>query len=344
MRENSRQGKRRTTSDAQTQSHERSHVPSHVPSETRSQARSQAPSTSGPRTTVPTREAPVRSGPASGSRAPGAPAGGRAPVPDGIVETRTAPVPSVPRPGEPRPRVSRAAAAAAGSGVAYHGGPLIAHVEVTAFYWGSAWSDPGLSALASQLNRFFADFTAGLPNIGSPLDQLAEYSQGSYVIGRGSFRAPGRFVTPAITPDPGATVDDSAIQKLLPQLLAAFAITPDSGSLFVLFTPPNVTVTMGSSASCKQFCGYHGNAGGIHYAVMPYPCAQGCTGSMSIFDALTVTVSHEICEAVTDPEFNGWWDSTTTGNEIGDFCAWTPKHFGPYMIQEEWSNAAGSCV
>jgi hypothetical protein len=144
--------------------------------------------------------------------------------------------------------------------------------------------------------------------------------------------------------DPGSTVDDADIQAALPQWVTAFNLTLDPNSLLFVFTPPNVTVTSSGSASCSSFCGYHGNANGTHYAVMPYPCTQGCTGSLTIFDALTLTASHEISEAITDPEFTGWWDSTNTGNEIGDFCGWTPRQFGPYIVQEEWSNAAGGCV
>src|SRR5437870_2904862 len=55
--------------------------------------------------------------------------------------------------------------------VSYHGGPLIRNVEIFAFYWGSAWSEPGLAGVADNMNAFLTEFARG-----EPMDQLAEYS------------------------------------------------------------------------------------------------------------------------------------------------------------------------
>src|SRR5581483_366782 len=73
---------------------------------------------------------------------------------------------------------------------------------------------------------------------------------------------------------------------------------------------------------------------------------------------LTLNVtSHEHMEAITDPFGNAWFD--TNGAENGDRCAWTfgapvggsgssaynqVIGSGHYMLQLEWSNAAGACV
>jgi hypothetical protein len=83
-----------------------------------------------------------------------------------------------------------------------------------------------------------------------------------------------------------------------------------------------VRAVMGGAASCQAFCGYHSDISSkTFYAVMPYPGCTGCTGELSAFDALTSTSSHELCEAITDPEPGlGWYDDTN--GEIGDICAW----------------------
>jgi hypothetical protein len=77
---------------------------------------------------------------------------------------------------------------------------------------------------------------------------------------------------------------------------------------------------------------------------MPYPDCPGSLGTLSAFDALTSTSSHELCEAVTDPvPGRGWYDY---GNEaeIGDLCAWEAKKVGTYTVQLGWSNKANKCV
>jgi hypothetical protein len=115
-------------------------------------------------------------------------------------------------------------------------------------------------------------------------------------------------------------------------------------TLYFVYVQPGVRVVMGGSASCQAFCGYHNVIGRkIFYAVMPYPGCNGCTGGLSVLDALTSTSSHELCEAITDPiPGEGWYDDAH--GEIGDICAWQTKKIGNYTVQLEWSNRAGQCV
>ncbi|HLG61193.1 MAG TPA: hypothetical protein VKY19_04620 [Ktedonosporobacter sp.] len=111
-----------------------------------------------------------------------------------------------------------------------------------------------------------------------------------------------------------------------------------------LFPPSGTTVSQGGTNSCQTFCGYHDTIiGQIFYAVMPYPDCAGCANNLSVFDALTATSSHELCEAITDPvPGQGWYDQNN--GEIGDICAWQVKQIGDYTVQMEWSNNANSCV
>jgi hypothetical protein len=236
-----------------------------------------------------------------------------------------------------RPEAARPAIAPAAPQLTYRNGPLLTAAEVFTIFWGSAWRQAPQSDFVPRINQFF-DFilTSAL------LDQLAEYSVPGKQISHGK-----RIGTTTLTtPEPGNSVQDSAIQKMLQQEISAGTIlpAPTPNTLYFVMLPPGVQVTQGGGASCQVFCGYHDAINSnIFYAVMPYPGCSGCTGGLTDFDALTSTTSHELCEAITDPiAGQGWYDDSN--GEIGDICAWKTRSLGGYTIQLEWSNKAGSCV
>lgn len=85
---------------------------------------------------------------------------------------------------------------------------------------------------------------------------------------------------------------------------------------------------------------YGGNNWGITYTALPYNSEAGCRGG-------AVTESHELAEAITDPQpFTGWLDRN--GNEIGDKCYGQNGHIrvgrNDFFVQKLWSNRAGRCV
>ena len=230
----------------------------------------------------------------------------------------------------------RTVTAAQSAQLVYNNGPLIAQVEVFTIFWGTGWQQPTIVPLIAQLNSFFDSIlTSAL------MDQLAEYSVPQYKIGHGKRIGTLTLTTPDVT----KTVDDSAIQQFIQAHIAAGKLpAANSNLLYFVFLPSGVTVMQGGSSSCKTFCGYHDAiSNDTFYAVMPFPDCAGCSSNLSTFDALTVTASHELCEAITDPiPGQGWYDNQN--GEIGDICAWQTKKIGQYTVQKEWSNRAGSCV
>jgi hypothetical protein len=232
--------------------------------------------------------------------------------------------------------IRRAAAAAPAARLVYNSGPLLAQAHVFTVFWGLDWEQTSQSPLIAQVNGFF-DFVL----TSSLMDQLAEYSVPQYSIGHGK-----RIGTLTLTdPDVTKSVDDSAIQQMIQQQLAAGKLPKSTANtLYFVFLPSGVTVTQGGSASCQAFCGYHDAISNeVFYAVMPFPDCSGCSSSLATFDALTSIASHELCEAITDPiPGQGWYDDAN--GEIGDICAWQTKKIGQYTVQKEWSNKAGSCV
>ena len=228
-----------------------------------------------------------------------------------------------------------AARVAPAANLTYRNGQLLTAAEVTTIFWGAWWKAAPQSALVGQLNKFFEDIL-----VSALVDQLKEYSVAGKSIGHGS-----RMGTLTIDKPPAATVDDSAIVTMLEAQIAAGSV-PKAGadSLYFIYLPSGLSVTMGGQASCQAFCGYHDvTTKNVYYAVEPYPDCQGCQSSFSVFESLTITSSHELCEAITDPvPAQGWYDDTN--GEIGDICAWQTKTVGSYTVQQEWSNRAGACV
>jgi hypothetical protein len=149
-----------------------------------------------------------------------------------------------------------------------------------------------------------------------------------------------------LSTDPPTTIADSDIQSLIKQEISNDSAVPQptTDSLYFVYLPPGVTISLDGGTSCSNFCGYHKDINGnIFYAVMPYPDCGGCTGARAVTDALTTTSSHELCEAITDPvPGQGWYDDQN--GEIGDICAWKTKQLGTFTVQLEWSNKAGQCI
>lgn len=233
----------------------------------------------------------------------------------------------------------------------YRGGPTIKSVDLVAVFLGDQWTGSQPPKVQhEQITAFLQDIV--------PSSYLID-TCGEYGIGKGTFNSsaflslagqgPGCAVlgfgakTQATT-----SIDDVEIAARLRDAILAGKLPPKTPqTLYVVFVEPGVTVTLKSqnAASCQQFCGYHNSDGlGMFYGVIPYPDCVGCIGSvLDEFKALTSVTTHELAEAVTDPEPGaGWYDDAN--GENGDICAWQTRTQDGYSVQLEWSNAKGRCV
>lgn len=222
----------------------------------------------------------------------------------------------------------------------YNGGPILQNVEVFTIFWGANWASSYVYLkLAEDINDFFTVILKS-----ALIDQLGEYNTQNplYSIGYGTLQ--GTNTISETIPSGGTTISDETIQQTLNKWISSNVVPPVTPNrLYFIYLDNNVKVTLGGSASCTSFCGYHNNVGPAYYAVMPFPGCDGCLGGLSVLDALTATSSHELCEAITDAvPGSGWYD--TNHGEIGDICAWKFKKIGIYNVQQEWSNAIGGCV
>lgn len=231
----------------------------------------------------------------------------------------------------------------------YQGGPVINNVAVETVFLGTAWtSDPTLEQNTTQLDQFFGFVT----NSGY-MDLLGQYGTAQAgAIGHGSYLGQVNIAQDIWG---RSTVSDNAIQnELNSEILSGAIVPPDGNRLLFVFTPPDIVVSQGGSRSNGYpvgFAGYHNSfvdsAGQlVRYAVIPDPIGNDQVAGLSSFQQQTAASSHELAEAVTDPDGTSWWDNTndsTSGYEIGDFADLNTDvlYLNGYAVEELWSNAGG---
>jgi Phosphate-induced protein 1 conserved region len=233
-----------------------------------------------------------------------------------------------------------------GNGITYHGGPVILGTTNVHYIWYGTWSSSDRSILTD-----LAQSIGGSPYFN--INTTYYNGAGTHVSNSVSFAGSAND-----NYSHGTSLSDSAIQSIV----AAQNPTDTNGVYFVL-TSADVNETSGF---CTQYCGWHThgtiNGRDIKYAFIGNParCPSACTngtgapnGSVGADGAASI-ISHELEEAVTDPDLNAWYDNR--GFENADKCAWT---FGStyttsnggvanmqlgsrdFLIQQNWVNASG---
>jgi len=190
-----------------------------------------------------------------------------------------------------------------------HGGPVIGNAGFWALYW-----------IFSVVQQYGASITSTVHNWGYYV--AAERTKSS--------------------------ISDSGIRNFIAGVLNSGTVNVATNIIYGVYLPAGMKVTMNGGASCSTFCGYHGhfNYGGldIRYAVFPYLNCSACKlSNLSVADMMTIVASHEIREAVTDPQLNAWYDDQ--GYEADDKCAWHNLYRmaeGGFAVQPEYSNGGGT--
>ncbi|KAJ3069761.1 hypothetical protein HDU98_007173 [Podochytrium sp. JEL0797] len=238
-----------------------------------------------------------------------------------------------------------ASIAASSSNLVYGGGNLLNNVIVKALYWSSA--------VTYNYDAFYAQTVTGNPFMSI----LTQYSESGFSLGSGS-ALPGYVYTAGAT---SGTVSVTSVTAAIQSLVSSGVLDPSGGSLYVpVHFPPGVAINAndgtGLGLSCTSWCAYHysvqTSAGWVYYGIIPDQgtgaCAGSCGNGPSVFASTCQVASHELGEAITDPDQqqNGWM---STGGEIGDLCVAQLGDFCgadgyEYYVQKMWSNSAGACV
>ena len=232
----------------------------------------------------------------------------------------------------------------------YYGGPVISQVKVVAVMWGA-----GVNAgVQAGIAGFFTAATNStwfdtMAQFATNLKGVNGHKGTNQTIGRGTFES---LVT--IKPhDKSTNLSNKAVQKeLVKQIDAHILPTADANTVYMIYFPPGITITLGGLQSCSSFGAYHegftsAKDGSVFYGVMP-----DCGFSFSDFTSVS---SHELAEATTDafptpgshPHYPQAWN-TSDGYEIGDLCEGLDGTLQAgstsYTVQQLYSNTIANCT
>lgn len=237
-----------------------------------------------------------------------------------------------------------------------HGGREIPNAGFFAIYWngtvanagGTGVTSLGYANIQAQVSAFSALYSDGLDysqsEAGADYTVIQQYGTAQPISSAALspvLTSLGYYIDTKATQ---SSISDSKIRSYLTGLFQRGTVPASANVIYGVYFPPGMKVTLQGGASCTSFCGYHGhftyNGQDIKYASFPYTNCTGCLLSgFSVADMLTIVTSHEIREAVTDPDLNAWYDSS--GYEADDKCAWHNLYQtanGGFWVQPEFSN------
>ena len=235
--------------------------------------------------------------------------------------------------------------------VGFTSGSIIQHVEAQPVYYGSDWALPTVAPTAAYLDNFVNSIVNS-----SYMDMLgnAGYKDNAgNVVGRGTFSPSVTIATSPAIKTTGVT--DAGLQSVLQNAITNGTVQqPDSNRLYILYVEPGVAISMADGTTSKSFLGYHssftgkdssGATANIRYAVMAYPASPTGSGFLAtVNNNLTASTSHELAEAVTDPDARyssmnktwiepGWVDPASGKGEVGDIAAGQFVYLNGFAVQ-----------
>ena len=210
-----------------------------------------------------------------------------------------------------------------------HGGTLIQFVRVYLIFWGSAWaSNPPPTPTTAQVT-----------------DAVNRIVSGGYLTGLSQYRGIGQGYilgsTTVTSSNPPNGFTDTNVSNFISGLIGAGTIPnldADNQTLYLVFMPKGI------SAPNSGFIGehtYYTNSSGkrVHF---------GWITNNGTLSSVSIITSHEIAEAMTDPEGSAILGDpgTCSGGgwcEIGDACQSTTGTVNGASVQSLWSQAAKAC-
>jgi hypothetical protein len=295
----------------------------------------------------------------------------------------------MPLPAEAASRAQFGALQSAGTAaLLYHGGPVMTSPTAYAIFWvPSKLQNGGSTSLPASYQNiqiaFLKEYFAhGIANNNTQYYMTTGSGTSlvhTYVRNVGGYGAsyvdtsayPASSCSDSVTP--GNCLSDAQIQAEVQKVMALKGWTGGLNHIFFVYTSSGEGSCSGSSCAYTQYCAYHSyflnGSTPVVYGNEPYAASGYCQAGTSpngdaAGDAAASITSHELTEAITDPELNAWWSSN--GSEIGDLCAWNygtntwlsgnanqywpisytgTSTFGTaFELQMEYDNHTASCV
>jgi hypothetical protein len=227
-----------------------------------------------------------------------------------------------------------------------HGGPEISNAQFQAIYWNpsvaTSTATPNGTTIQSWVDGFASIYSDGQPYNQSPTSDytiIQQYGSANPIAATLPFV--GSKVDTQAT---ASRITDGGVQQYLAGVFNRGLATPSENTIYGVYFPHGMKISLQGGNSCSSFCGYHSHFSYgsmvIKYAVFPYTDCRACSVSgKTVADILTIVTSHEIREAVSDSLGSAWFDSQ--GYEADDKCAWHNLYqttVGSYWVQPEYSN------
>jgi hypothetical protein len=290
----------------------------------------------------------------------------------------------------------------AGTPLSYHGGPVMTKANTYAIFWiPTKLQNGAATSLPTHYQNVQTALLSQYPGHGIDNNNTQYYMTSrvgffwftSYIQNAGGFVAsyvdttpyPASGCTDSYTP--GNCLTDAQLQTEIQNVITLKGWPTGINNMFLLYTSSGEgSCTDSTSASCaykaplpwNAYCAYHSyffmGSNPVIYGNEPYGDPNVCQvagtpspNSDAAADAAATVTSHELTEAITDPELNAWYDGS--GAEIGDKCAWNygtntydsakanqswfvsfsnlifgGGPIGYYELQQEYDNHAGGCV
>jgi hypothetical protein len=247
-------------------------------------------------------------------------------------------------------RTGRAAPQPDAARMLYFGGSVFSNVKVVSVIWGDE-VNPTIVSTVPGFSKALVDSTY--------VDRMSEYD--TFLRGVGGHKGTkqhiqrGTFLGQVqITPNNAShSLTDDQVQKELKQQIKAGVLPPhDLDTLYMIYFPQNVTITLEGITSCIDFGAYHFatndakmSKNNIFYTVEP-----DCHSNIA---NITFAASHEFVEATTDniptpgsnPAFPQAWNDAN-GFEVADICgnsAQLTRGSNNYTVTQFFLNSTNAC-
>lgn len=207
-----------------------------------------------------------------------------------------------------------------------HGGPVMGGAPDVHLIWYGNWNQAnGSDTPAGQ--QIIRDLMGGLGG-SSHLKINTSYTSGGVAV-TANLGTVQEANFGYISGTRAKRLRDSDIKSIVTSYINSHGGAQSNAVYFVL-TSSDVNETSGF---CTQYCGWHthGSINGVNvkysFVGNANRCLSGCAaqsvgpnGNAGV-DGMASVLTHELEEALTDPDLNAWYDAN--GAENADKCAWT---------------------
>lgn len=177
------------------------------------------------------------------------------------------------------------------SELSYHGGPVVAHANLSVIFLGSAWRETTRRALESSVVESLAAFGRSPDFHG-----LSRY-------GHESKELPSSGHEDLVDPADTRKISDLEIQARLDRMYQGPSMSAvEAETVHVIFLAPGLISTLGTSSSEKDFFAYHNHyhapAGVVRYVVVAYDTDRA---------RWLASAKESVTQAIVNPEGSAWY-------------------------------------